>query len=811
MNAKHYISIGLIFIVLISYLMMDFPSELESAPIEEDSMEETGSYDELEQGQEERPEEYVEGEPEGVREKGDLVNVNFTVHIPIDTPNETIYLVVNAFNDHTLKRIKMTRKGDVLYASMQISRGLHRYRYERGDAEKREKFDDETDIHFRYLLVLGEDLVIEDTIAGWRDIETIEPKRGKIAGIVRDASTKKGIMDATVSIAGRHIATDYAGKFELEVPVGVQRITISTPLGDYKYASKEVRVEEGQTTFVDFELEPAKKVNVTFRVKVREVPPHATVRIIGSIYQLGCVRWHENHLSPWRMREIFMNKTDEGFEATIELYEGTYVEYLYTLGDDANGYETNPNGYPIIRSFIVEGSDMLIEETIGMWRPGGWVSVTFNVEVPENTPEEDQVLFKIAWGIPMNKMAKNRWTLTLFMSPNSSISYSYVHGWPNHGLDVRGRRELFVSDEDLIVNDTVERWMWFPAGEVEVNYTIEPFQVKKRGFFMAGVAVPDYYSPDHLLLLPSSLDHMKENNIVWVNIPQIWYLRQLNPPMIDGRWYPQTPTADIIREIEEIHSRGMKVLLYPGLIPEDVVYPGCIDKLDFPKTDEWYEGLYGEYRKFMLYNAVIANKTGTDALFICTSWFYFLDDAHKGFANEKMKELISEIREIYDGFLISPYHDGYDFYDEIDFIEITWWESLNVPNDASVSAMRLATERILDEKYKWIYEVTGKPIVVTQLNYVSVDGGANQARSLSTEDRDDPTVKLDLKEQAMAYEAFFQAINDRPWIVGVFSWAYTWIDSPQSKTSTIRAKPAEIVVSHYYAAFQGQEEIISDD
>ena len=94
-----------------------------------------------------------------------------------------------------------------------------------------------------------------------------------------------------------------------------------------------------------------------------------------------------------------------------------------------------------------------------------------------------------------------------------------------------------------------------------------------------------------------------------------------------------------------------------------------------------------------------------------------------------------------------------------------------------------------------------KPVIIYQLAYSSVDGAANGDGGVSAFSSDDSSKALDLTEQANIYEAFFQAIMGRSWVRGLFPFGYEYIDLPEDKDYSIRAKPAEAVLSKYYRAY----------
>ena len=112
--------------------------------------------------------------------------------------------------------------------------------------------------------------------------------------------------------------------------------------------------------------------------------------------------------------------------------------------------------------------------------------------------------------------------------------------------------------------------------------------------------------------------------------------------------------------------------------------------------------------------------------------------------------------------------------------------------------MKKEAERIIDERYKPIFEMYGKPIFLGSFVYCSYDGAAG-ALALSWEGKEiaewfpyNPKFPADFKEQVDALEAVFQAICDEPMFAGAFTFSYSYWDS-YDKGPAIRSKPAEEV------------------
>jgi hypothetical protein len=869
----------------------------------------------------------------------DYRSISFKVHIPDNTPSsETIYLVLLPFYDwDELQRIPMTKNPNGTWlASVELQEGaMIRYVYDRGWdnwaewKKTRERFNEEIEILYRYLFVTSTTSLVEDTIARWNDMANT-PLSGIISGNVTDSTTKEPIMDATISIGGVHITTNYDGSFKLEdVPVGKQRVTVLTTLGDYKYASKIVQVNPGETTTVSFNLVRAKKVKVQFNVVIPEdTPPGSVVKLMGNAFQMGAYHGpHPNYgFNAWSCtRFVSMNKVSENaFTATLELYESIYVQYMYTLGNEMIGNERTIDGRRVLRNFIVKDVDERRNETIANWRPPGFVAVTFNLTAPLNTPAGDPIcMLNIgAPSVMMDKVGKNNWVFTLFAFPGTVFQYKYVRGPVSGGEEKfvpdnpESFRSIIIPENDTIISDTVECWRWYPKAvkpipsesinvtfrvtvppntpvedtiylvgnstelgsylnpkaipmtrsptndwlwEVEVAFdspkrieyrytrgdfskseclsrtldvayggqTLEdmvfswidiPFSLQRD--FISAIYPVDYWTAELLALYKPTLTRIREHGAEWVVVTSVWSYSQVEPlPEIEQRPIKVggvfTPTEDLIAKINMIHSMGMKAFILPQFNME-MTSNGS--KIWEAHSNEWWDKWFEEAEKLYMYHAKIAQQTSAEMLLLPGPGFHifpgewqFEDPLYVNVFDQKMQNLIEKVRQHYNGLLVG---DGtklvYDFPSLLDFTRITsfdWGMKLNVSSNASVQEIKQALEKVLDNQAKPIFERYDKPVII-QLAYASVDNAVSGAYGEVPSEPDDPSTILDLTEQANIYEAFFQAILNRSWVAGLYDFSYSFIDLPYDEGPSIRAKPAETVVSKYYYLFDAASPLI---
>ncbi|MFC1537289.1 LamG-like jellyroll fold domain-containing protein [Gemmatimonadota bacterium] len=94
----------------------------------------------------------------------------------------------------------------------------------------------------------------------------------------------------------------------------------------------------------------------------------------------------------------------------------------------------------------------------------------------------------------------------------------------------------------------------------------------------------------------------------------------------------------------------------------------------------------------------------------------------------------------------------------------------------------------------------GKPALLTCLMAASYDGSLMGEPWFETQlwtEPDDPEVPLNLQVQADLYEATMQAVAERDWIEGVFSFGYAYWDN-LGKGVSVRGKPAENVLIKWF-------------
>lgn len=255
-----------------------------------------------------------------------------------------------------------------------------------------------------------------------------------------------------------------------------------------------------------------------------------------------------------------------------------------------------------------------------------------------------------------------------------------------------------------------------------------------------------------------------------------------------------TADAKLVYAIRKAKSLGMKVMLKPHLDRKDGGWRAFIDPTDKAK-------FFQNYSAMILGYADIAKAESVEQLAIGAELYKLSTNPD----NKKYWDaLITNVRARYSGKLTYSANSDPADYDEH---KLTFWSSLDywgasmyiglgsstTPTKASLLSewQKIETNYILPR-----YIANGqKPLVITEIGYRSVDGAAKDPELYSS----NPPV--DLAEQQLLYESFFEFWKDKPYMKGVHFWEWdigSDAGGTNNKDYTPQGKPAEQTVKTYF-------------
>lgn len=287
-----------------------------------------------------------------------------------------------------------------------------------------------------------------------------------------------------------------------------------------------------------------------------------------------------------------------------------------------------------------------------------------------------------------------------------------------------------------------------------------------------------------------SLSELKNLGVNWVSLTPFGFQR--TPADTEIRWGGSRvgETDDRIRAVAtQARDRSIRVMLKPHVWLRPPAWVGMVA----PETEEDWAAWFGSYRDFILHYAALARDTGIDALCIGNE---LKGTTHR---EREWRDLISEIRGVYGGVLTYGAHADevwtLPFWDALDYIGVSAYFTLadkpSPTRSEMVAAWKPHLVRLERLSTRW-----DRPVLFTELGYRSVDFAAQYPWKY------DGTTPVNLRLQADAYRAFFEAVWPQPWFAGVHWWK--WLSSlddggAHDDDYTPRAKPAEEILRQFYS------------
>ncbi|HKX29766.1 MAG TPA: hypothetical protein VJ302_18900 [Blastocatellia bacterium] len=255
----------------------------------------------------------------------------------------------------------------------------------------------------------------------------------------------------------------------------------------------------------------------------------------------------------------------------------------------------------------------------------------------------------------------------------------------------------------------------------------------------------------------------------------------------------KTPTDGAVAfAIQELHNKGVKVMLKPHVDPQDGGWRGQLVPTD---VDAWFES----YTTFIVHYAQLAQQQGVEALCMGTEFVTLSGAANRA----RWLNVISAIRTVYGGVLIYAANATYpgdeftsvSFWDAIDVIGLDAYFPLTNQNDPTLADLVAAWRsnpygENLVAAIQNVSNAHQRPVIFTELGYKSTDGANTRPWDFNLPGGQD------LDEQRDCYEAAFTVWSEQSsWMKGIFWWAWS-VPAPAANDTdyTPRGKPAEEVL-----------------
>ena len=461
--------------------------------------------------------------------------------------------------------------------------------------------------------------------------------------------------------------------------------------------------------------------------------------------------------------------------------------------------------------------------------------VTFILTVEAAMPEGEVVCLEYNYHAtvdPMTKTGENEWQITIDgFNIGEDATYLYKRNYNTEGEwedRPKGIRNLDVSSETITVHDTIRKWRWWPADgvvpaiDMSGYLTSAPTIMPKRKFY-GGVFLIDYWSSiRYKPLVVPTMNVIKDrygtgtsviyNTLIHYDPSNMDTSIELVLLDLDSGG-GGTSDEDLIYLITETHNRGLKFVMYFCTFPSgnetsiNGHHPAALI-FTYAYGQAWWESYFEQLTPFVLNYAQIAEQNNVEMFLLKNQWHQ--DDSE--FVAPLYAALIDEIKNVYSGpIALDQWGGGGEnhmaAFDKADYIAIDVFSHDMADHQQHISDLNspdideLCTEigHFLDFEYKLTTEEYDKPVIVYTLGGSSYDGallGEPYWEDVFWYYPDDPAAPVNLQVQADFFEASMQAIAERPWIEGVFSFGYVYWDN-LDKSVSVRGKPAEGVLAKW--------------
>jgi hypothetical protein len=279
----------------------------------------------------------------------------------------------------------------------------------------------------------------------------------------------------------------------------------------------------------------------------------------------------------------------------------------------------------------------------------------------------------------------------------------------------------------------------------------------------------------------AALRRMASDGSDQVAIFSQWFLATPNDSMLVPDPARTPSDASILHAIATARALGMKVTLKPQVSIRSGGWIGSAHPAD-PAT------FWRAYTAMLLHYAGLAQRAGASMLVVGTEM------GTMSAAATRWRALIAAVRGRFHGAL--TYAANYDeyqrvrFWDALDYIGIDAYFPLALaPLRPTVKQLTAAwSARGYLSAIGALSRRTGRRVLFTELGYRAIRPTAVHPNDWRARGAIDP------QAQANAYDAFYAAVAQQPWMAGVYWWAVNPDGAPQGDYDPT-GKPAERVIA----------------
>ncbi|MCK6551967.1 hypothetical protein L6R52_39415 [Myxococcota bacterium] len=267
-----------------------------------------------------------------------------------------------------------------------------------------------------------------------------------------------------------------------------------------------------------------------------------------------------------------------------------------------------------------------------------------------------------------------------------------------------------------------------------------------------------------------------------------WVVWQRDLRATEIRRVPGWTATDpqILAAMKTAKDLGLHVTAFPILRLERAAKNEWRGRITPDDEDAWWES----YRGFMLHAALLARQGRADRLCVGSE---LVSREHM---RARWLDVIGAVRAEAPGLeiLYSANWDHFrevSFWDAVDVAGMTAYFELTKSLDPQVEELVAGWARVKPALESFAATL-GRPLVITEVGYPSLDGGVawpwDETRA----------ARVDQEEQRRGYEAFVESWSGTRWLRGVYFWNWFGFGGPDDTNYTPRGKPAAAVIERWY-------------
>jgi hypothetical protein len=259
--------------------------------------------------------------------------------------------------------------------------------------------------------------------------------------------------------------------------------------------------------------------------------------------------------------------------------------------------------------------------------------------------------------------------------------------------------------------------------------------------------------------------------------------------------------ASLLAGFQAAHADGLSVVFKAAISPLDGTPTSSMAPADVG-------AFFASYQAEIVHLATIAQEGGVETFAIGNEMSSLSGPQYRGY----WTDLIAAVRQVYHGELTyaaaTDEASKVSFWDQLDTIGVNTYPPLATGSDPTVQDLVNAWNQVPGNPY-WaaafehkspvdflhsLSEQYGKPVLMTEMGYRSMDGTAIEPGSWTSNGVPDPAAQAD------AYKAFFQVWSAQAgsWMKGVELWQWDLNNQYTSTGYSVMGKPAEAVVAQYF-------------